>query len=79
MAKRTFNVKCTDCGKSTTVPFEPTKNKPVYCRTCYSKNKINNKGKSNMSILNTENAWAIYRDGWQVRKEEKNHSFFHMR
>ena len=78
MSKRMFNVKCTDCGKSTTVPFEPTKNKPVYCRPCYSK-KINNTEKSNMNILNTENAWAIYRNDWQVKKEEKNHSFFHRR
>jgi CxxC-x17-CxxC domain-containing protein len=26
---------CATCGKETTVPFQPTGDKPVYCRDCY--------------------------------------------
>lgn len=26
---------CSNCGANTTVPFEPTGQKPVYCRDCY--------------------------------------------
>ncbi len=26
---------CSACGKETTVPFQPTGEKPVYCRDCY--------------------------------------------
>jgi CxxC-x17-CxxC domain-containing protein len=26
---------CTDCGRQTTVPFEPRWGRPVYCRDCY--------------------------------------------
>lgn len=30
-----FPAVCASCGKSTTVPFLPGNDKPVYCRTCY--------------------------------------------
>jgi CxxC-x17-CxxC domain-containing protein len=26
---------CSLCGKSTTVPFKPTQNRPVLCRSCF--------------------------------------------
>ncbi|MEL7565063.1 MAG: zinc-ribbon domain containing protein [Dehalobacterium sp.] len=26
---------CSACGKETTVPFQPTGEKPVFCRDCY--------------------------------------------
>jgi CxxC-x17-CxxC domain-containing protein len=26
---------CANCGTTTTVPFKPTGDKPVYCRECY--------------------------------------------
>lgn len=26
---------CSACGKETTVPFQPSGEKPVYCRDCY--------------------------------------------
>lgn len=26
---------CAACGKQTTVPFQPSSDKPVYCRDCY--------------------------------------------
>jgi CxxC-x17-CxxC domain-containing protein len=32
-------VTCSDCGKQTTVPFEPHGDRPVYCQDCYQKRK----------------------------------------
>lgn len=29
---------CSSCGKSTTVPFQPRQDRPVYCQECYRKN-----------------------------------------
>ena len=26
---------CSQCGKSTTVPFRPTQGRPVFCRDCF--------------------------------------------
>ena len=68
--KRMFNVKCTDCGKSTTVPFEPTKGKPVYCRTCFAKRRSKQQEMPSVSErFDMKNAWAIRGDKWQGRKE----------
>jgi CxxC-x17-CxxC domain-containing protein len=68
--KRMFDVKCSDCGKATTVPFEPTKGKPVYCRTCFSKHRSNQPERSSVSTrFDMKNAWAIRGDNWQGRKE----------
>ena len=30
-----FPAICATCGKETTVPFQPSGDKPVYCRDCY--------------------------------------------
>jgi CxxC-x17-CxxC domain-containing protein len=30
---------CSECGEETTVPFKPTQNRPVLCRSCFSKQK----------------------------------------
>jgi CxxC-x17-CxxC domain-containing protein len=30
-------VVCSDCGQNAEVPFEPRGDKPVYCRSCFSK------------------------------------------
>jgi CxxC-x17-CxxC domain-containing protein len=32
-------VTCSDCGKQTTVPFEPRGDRPVYCQDCYQARK----------------------------------------
>lgn len=37
--KPQFNVICSECGQETTVPFEPTAGKPVYCRECFQTQK----------------------------------------
>ena len=33
--RQMFPAVCAGCGKSTTVPFRPTSEKPVYCKDCY--------------------------------------------
>jgi CxxC-x17-CxxC domain-containing protein len=38
-ARQMFPVKCSECGKDTTVPFQPRSGKPVYCSDCYRKVK----------------------------------------
>lgn len=30
-----FPAVCASCGKETTVPFQPSGDRPVYCRDCY--------------------------------------------
>ena len=34
-----FTVVCAKCNATTTVPFEPTGNKPVLCRDCFQATK----------------------------------------
>jgi CxxC-x17-CxxC domain-containing protein len=36
-----FATICSECGKDTSVPFEPSEGRPVYCSECYSKIKVN--------------------------------------
>jgi CxxC-x17-CxxC domain-containing protein len=31
--------KCAECGKTCTVPFKPSGDRPVYCRDCFQKRK----------------------------------------
>jgi CxxC-x17-CxxC domain-containing protein len=31
---------CADCGKATSVPFEPRQGRPVYCSDCYRKIRV---------------------------------------
>ncbi|MFA5528875.1 MAG: zinc-ribbon domain containing protein [Peptostreptococcales bacterium] len=33
--RKSFAATCADCGVETTVPFEPTGERPVYCKDCY--------------------------------------------
>lgn len=33
--RRMYPAVCAQCGVHTTVPFEPTGDRPVYCRDCY--------------------------------------------
>lgn len=42
--RQMYDVKCSDCGKATQVPFRPKEGLPVYCKDCYFKHK--NEGKS---------------------------------
>jgi CxxC-x17-CxxC domain-containing protein len=38
--RQMFPVKCSECGKDTEVPFEPTNGRPVYCSDCYNKVRL---------------------------------------
>ena len=40
--RQDFEVVCADCGKVTTVPFEPRGDRPVYCRECFQAHKPRN-------------------------------------
>lgn len=40
--RKMTTVVCADCGKETTVPFEPKDDRPVYCRECFEAHKANN-------------------------------------
>lgn len=37
--RQLYNVKCSNCGKDTQVPFKPSGDRPVYCRDCYMQKK----------------------------------------
>lgn len=37
--RQMFPAVCSDCGKQTTVPFEPRTDRPVYCYDCYRKTR----------------------------------------
>ncbi|MCB8816395.1 zinc-ribbon domain containing protein [Desulfosporosinus shakirovi] len=37
-----FPAICATCGKETTVPFQPSGDRPVYCRECYQPRSRNN-------------------------------------
>jgi CxxC-x17-CxxC domain-containing protein len=39
--RQMFQATCAECGKATEVPFEPKEGRPVYCRDCYDKVKVN--------------------------------------
>lgn len=36
---------CSECGQATEVHFQPREDRPVYCLTCYAKNKLGNKSR----------------------------------
>lgn len=38
-SRPSYSVVCASCGQETTVPFEPTEGRPVYCRDCYARMK----------------------------------------
>ena len=37
--RQMYDTVCSDCGKETQVPFQPTEGRPVYCKECYQKHK----------------------------------------
>ncbi|HZK24697.1 MAG TPA: zinc-ribbon domain containing protein [Oscillospiraceae bacterium] len=37
--RRMYKVTCSECGVETEVPFNPSLDRPVYCRDCFQKNK----------------------------------------
>lgn len=37
--RQLYPATCSECGKETEVPFNPTPGKPVYCRDCFQSRK----------------------------------------
>jgi CxxC-x17-CxxC domain-containing protein len=37
--RETYEAICAECGCTTTVPFKPKDDRPVYCRQCYMQKK----------------------------------------
>lgn len=37
--RRMYPVICSDCGRETTVPFQPRTDRPVYCPDCFAKHR----------------------------------------
>jgi CxxC-x17-CxxC domain-containing protein len=68
MSQRTnvTEIKCSDCGKTATVPFKPTAGKPVYCRECLAKHSTPRTGTDHKSSESTkEQAWSRRRTDWK--------------
>jgi len=40
ITRQMFRATCTDCGKDTEVPFQPSIGRVVYCSGCYHKRKL---------------------------------------
>jgi CxxC-x17-CxxC domain-containing protein len=75
--KTVFEIKCTECGKTATVPFKPTAGKPVYCKTCFSKHTL--KRSQSVSTINgfePKQAWARRRNIKPGKKETDRPSVF---
>lgn len=65
-----FETKCTECGQTTTVPFNPTKGRPVYCRVCFSKRPLNqSENRIMVHSFNRKQAWTRRAEGWKGRDE----------
>ncbi|NLF87208.1 hypothetical protein GX563_00125 [Candidatus Bathyarchaeota archaeon] len=64
-------IKCTDCGKTATVPFKPTAGKPVYCRECLSKHRSSTRREPGRpetrapQPANGDQAWSRRRENWR--------------
>ncbi len=75
MSERSMTeIKCSDCGKTATVPFKPTAGKPVYCRECLAKHRTSSRrapeGRSQSSgQSNEKQAWSRRREGWKDQAE----------
>jgi CxxC-x17-CxxC domain-containing protein len=70
MQKSMFEIKCSDCGKTATVPFKPTEGKPAYCKTCFSKHMSNRlESVSKTNGFDPKQAWARRRENKQGNKE----------
>lgn len=39
--RKMYTATCSDCGATTSVPFQPSGEKPVYCNDCYQSHRDN--------------------------------------
>ncbi len=64
-------IKCTDCGKTATVPFKPTAGKPVYCRECLARHRTKRTDTDSrietrsQKPTNENQAWSRRRKNWR--------------
>jgi CxxC-x17-CxxC domain-containing protein len=63
-------IKCSDCGKSDTVPFKPDPSRPVYCRVCHNRRRDFAKGESSDKILRATSR-VVYDASWGKEGESK--------
>lgn len=35
--RKTYKINCSKCGEESTVPFEPTEGRDVFCKDCFRK------------------------------------------
>ena len=74
--KKMFEIICHDCKKASTVPFEPRKDKPVYCKTCLQKRRPKRPVRPSEPItFNLNNAWARRGNNSKQRKTIKKSVF----
>ena len=65
-------IKCTDCGKTATVPFKPTAGKPVYCRECLAKHRTKRPESGSKfetrppDMPDEKQAWSRRRESWKT-------------
>ncbi|MGD6851915.1 MAG: CxxC-x17-CxxC domain-containing protein [Candidatus Bathyarchaeia archaeon] len=64
-------IKCSDCGKTTTVSFKPKPDRPVYCRDCLAKHRTprvnpgNRTETAHSSPDGEKQAWSRRRESWK--------------
>jgi CxxC-x17-CxxC domain-containing protein len=57
-----YPIKCSDCGKTDSVPFKPDPSRPVYCRVCHKRRRDFAKGESR--ILRATSRVVVYDRNW---------------
>ncbi len=75
-----FNAICSTCGKSTKVIFEPSKDRPIYCKSCLKKMKNSGAGPSQNSIQqkpepqgdNQSNPWPQSQSNPQTQSQSQS-------
>lgn len=71
-----YEAKCSDCKKTTLLSFNPTKGKPVYCRSCLPRHRKKSMRQPMEPIkFNLKNAWARRGDNQRERKHKKTSVF----
>jgi CxxC-x17-CxxC domain-containing protein len=64
-------IKCSDCGKTATVPFKPSADKPVYCRECLAKHRTKRPDTGSRPDFRSQvpekekQAWSRRRETWK--------------
>lgn len=71
--KVTTQIKCSDCGKTATVNFKPSPDRPVYCRECLPKHRNSTPRTDSGNRMQTrrassdtgDQAWSRRRESWK--------------